>query len=133
MILDNNLTLKHFIAVVRHGEQVELSDAARRRIQTARDVIENIVEGDTAIYGVNTGFGKFENVQIDKRQLAQLQHNLIVSHAIGLGEPVPTEVVRGMLLLRAQSLALGHSGVRVEVVELLLAMLNHRLIISVIK
>ena len=124
MILDNNLTLKHFIAVVRHGEQVELSDAARRRIQTARDVIENIVEGDTAIYGVNTGFGKFENVQIDRSQLAQLQYNLIVSHAIGVGEALPAEVVRGMLLLRAQSLSLGHSGVRVEVVELLLSLLN---------
>ncbi|MDO4263195.1 MAG: histidine ammonia-lyase, partial [Deinococcus sp.] len=68
--------------------------------------------------------GKFENVQIDKHQLAQLQHNLIVSHAIGLGEPLPREVVRSMLLLRAQSLALGHSGVRTEVVELLLALLN---------
>ncbi|MDO4245599.1 MAG: histidine ammonia-lyase [Deinococcus sp.] len=124
MILDNNLTLEQFISVVRHGEKVELSDAARRRIQTARDVIENIVEGDTAIYGVNTGFGKFENVQIDRHQLAQLQHNLIVSHAIGVGEPLPAEVVRGMLLLRAQSLSLGHSGVRPEVVELLLALLN---------
>ncbi|WP_135229009.1 histidine ammonia-lyase [Deinococcus fonticola] len=124
MILDNNLTLPQFISVVRHSEKVELSDAARRRIQTARDVIESIVQGDTAIYGVNTGFGKFENVQIDRHQLAQLQHNLIVSHAIGVGEALPAEVVRGMLLLRAQSLALGHSGVRVEVVELLLALLN---------
>ncbi|WP_339097598.1 histidine ammonia-lyase [Deinococcus sp. VB343] len=124
MILDNNLTLEQFISVVRHGEKVELSDAARRRIQTARDVIENIVEGDAAIYGVNTGFGKFENVQIDRHQLAQLQHNLIVSHAIGVGEPLPSEVVRGMLLLRAQSLSLGHSGVRPEVVELLLSLLN---------
>ena len=124
MILDNNLTLEQFISVVRHGEKVELSDAARRRIQAARDVIESIVQGDTAIYGVNTGFGKFENVQIDRHQLAQLQHNLIVSHAIGVGEALPAEVVRGMLLLRAQSLSLGHSGVRPEVVDLLLALLN---------
>lgn len=124
MILDNHLSLPQFIQVVRHGEKVELSDAARQRIQTARAVIENIVEGDAAIYGVNTGFGKFENVQIDPSQLAQLQYNLIVSHAIGVGEPLPAEVVRGMLLLRAQSLSLGHSGVRVEVVELLLSLLN---------
>ena len=124
MILDNTLTLPQFISVVRHGEKVELSDAARQRIEKARAVIEQIVEGDTAIYGVNTGFGKFENVQIDPSQLAQLQYNLIVSHAIGVGEPLPAEVVRGMLLLRAQSLSLGHSGVRVEVVELLLSLLN---------
>ena len=124
MILDRDLNLEQFISVVRHGEQVELSAAARERIARARTVIEQIVEGDTPIYGVNTGFGKFENVQIDRSQLAQLQHNLIVSHAIGMGEPLPAEVVRGMLLLRAQSLSLGHSGVRVEVVELLLALLN---------
>lgn len=124
MILDHTLTLDGFISVVRGFEQVELSANAKARIQTARTVIENIVEGDTPIYGVNTGFGKFENVQVSRDQLAQLQHNLIVSHAIGLGEPMPHEVVRGMLLLRAQSLALGHSGVRVEVVETLLALLN---------
>ncbi|GHF94477.1 histidine ammonia-lyase [Deinococcus piscis] len=125
MILDNTLTLDGFISVVRGSEKVELSAPARARIQTARDVIERIVDGEQAVYGVNTGFGKFENVQIDKHQLAQLQYNLIVSHAIGLGDPLPDEVVRGMLLLRAQSLALGHSGVRAEVVELLLAFLNH--------
>lgn len=124
MILDNNLTLTGFISVVRGGEKVSLSDAARQRIEKARAVIERIVEGDAAVYGVNTGFGKFENVRVDHDQLAQLQHNLIVSHAIGLGAPLPAEVVRGMMLLRAQSLALGHSGVRVEVVELLLALLN---------
>ena len=127
MILDNTLTLDGFISVVRGSDKVELSDSARARVERARAVIERIVDGEQAVYGVNTGFGKFENVQVDRDQLAQLQHNLIVSHAIGLGEPVPTEVVRGMLLLRAQSLALGHSGVRVEVVELLLALLNHRI------
>lgn len=124
MILDDNLTLEEFIRVVRGGEQVELSEAARRRIEKARAVIEKIVEGNEAVYGVNTGFGKFENVRVDRDQLAQLQHNLIVSHAIGLGAPLPAEVVRGMLLLRAQSLALGHSGARPEVVKLLLALLN---------
>lgn len=124
MILNQSLSLQEFIAVVRHEEKVELSQEAKGRIQKARAVIDQIVAGDTAIYGVNTGFGKFENVQVDKDQLAQLQHNLIVSHAIGVGEPLPAEVVRGMLLLRAQSLSLGHSGVRVEVVELLLALLN---------
>ncbi|GHF68239.1 MULTISPECIES: histidine ammonia-lyase [Deinococcus] len=124
MILDQHLTLEQFIAVVRGGEAVTLADAARTRIGRARAVIERIVEGDTPVYGVNTGFGKFANVQVPRADLEQLQHNLIMSHAIGVGEPLPAEVVRGMLLLRAQSLALGHSGVRVEVVELLLTLLN---------
>ena len=124
MILDQHLTLEQFIAVVRGGEAVTLADAARTRIGRARAVIERIVEGDTPVYGVNTGFGKFANVQVPRADLEQLQHNLIMSHAIGVGESLPAEVVRGMLLLRAQSLALGHSGVRVEVVELLLTLLN---------
>ncbi|GMA15491.1 histidine ammonia-lyase (plasmid) [Deinococcus metallilatus] len=124
MILDRQLTLDDFIRVVRGGEPVELSEAARERILTARAVVERIVDGPEAVYGVNTGFGKFASVRIARDELARLQHNLIVSHAIGVGEPLPAEVVRGMLLLRAQSLALGHSGVRPEVVELLLALLN---------
>ncbi|ADV66171.1 histidine ammonia-lyase [Deinococcus maricopensis] len=124
MILDRTLTLPDFARVVRERADVTLSDAARDRIERARAVIERIVDGDAAVYGVNTGFGKFATVRVDRTQLAQLQHNLIVSHAIGVGAPLPEEVVRGMMLLRAQSLALGHSGVRVEVVELLLALLN---------
>ncbi|WP_104992524.1 histidine ammonia-lyase [Deinococcus sp. NW-56] len=126
MILDRHLDLDAFLAVVRGGEPVQLADAARERILRARAVVERIVDGDEAVYGVNTGFGKFASVRVGRDQLAQLQHNLIVSHAIGVGEALPAEVVRGMLLLRAQSLALGHSGVRPEVVELLLALLNAR-------
>lgn len=124
MILDNKLTLENFIAVVRDGEQVSLSNLAKSRIERARAVIEDIVDGDQPVYGVNTGFGKFANVQVPRDGLEQLQLNLILSHAIGVGDPLPAEVVRGMLLLRAQSLALGHSGVRGEVVELLLSLLN---------
>lgn len=124
MILNNELTLPQFIAVVRGGEQVQLSQEAKARIERARGVIERIVDGDQPVYGVNTGFGKFANVQVPRDGLEQLQLNLILSHAIGVGDPLPAEVVRGMLLLRAQSLSFGHSGVRVEVVELLLALLN---------
>ena len=124
MMLDQSLTLEDFRRVVRGGEPVTLAPQAGDRIRRARLVIERIVDGLDAVYGVNTGFGKFATVGVDRAQLAQLQHNLIVSHAIGVGPALPTEAVRGMLLLRAQSLALGHSGVRVEVVELLLALLN---------
>lgn len=124
MILDSTLTLSDFERVVRGREPVTLAPAALTRIRRARAVIERIVDGNEAVYGVNTGFGKFATIGIDRGQLEQLQHNLIVSHAIGMGASLPAEVVRGMLLLRAQSLALGHSGVREDVVNLLLALLN---------
>ncbi|MCD0157595.1 histidine ammonia-lyase [Deinococcus sp. 6GRE01] len=124
MILDQHLSLSQFLSVVRGGESVQLSEAARGRILRARAVIERIVDGTDPVYGVNTGFGKFASVQVPREGLEELQLNLILSHAIGVGENLPGEVVRGMLLLRAQSLALGHSGVRPEVVELLLSLLN---------
>ncbi|WP_291430281.1 histidine ammonia-lyase [Deinococcus sp.] len=124
MILDQHLSLPQFLSVVRGGESVQLADAARERILRARAVIERIVDGQAAVYGVNTGFGKFASVQVPREGLEELQLNLILSHAIGVGENLPGEVVRGMLLLRAQSLALGHSGVRPEVVDLLLSLLN---------
>ena len=126
MILDRTLTLEDFRRVVRGGEAVSLAPQASGRVRAARAVVERIVEGGEAVYGVNTGFGKFATVSVNRDQLAQLQRNLIMSHAIGMGEALSTEVVRGMLLLRAQSLALGHSGVREEVIVLLLALLNAR-------
>lgn len=122
--LDHNLTPQQFLEVARQDRSVSLSPSAKDRIAKARQVIDNIVEGSQPVYGVNTGFGRFANVTVPAAELAQLQYNLIVSHAIGVGEALPREVVRGMMILRAQSLALGHSGVRVEVVELLLAFLN---------
>jgi histidine ammonia-lyase len=88
-------------------------------------VVERAVEAGAVIYGVNTGFGDLANVRIDREQLLQLQRRLILSHAAGMGEPLPDPAVRGMLLLRANTLARGHSGVRPELVETLLEMLNH--------
>ena len=81
MILDRQLTLDDFIRVVRGGEEVTLADAARTRMGRARAVIERIVDGPEAVYGVNTGFGKFASVRVAREELKQLQHNLIVSHA----------------------------------------------------
>ncbi|ADI14045.1 histidine ammonia-lyase [Truepera radiovictrix] len=124
MVLDTTLDLESFAAVVRGRERVTLADAARARLARARSLVERIIAGQEAVYGINTGFGKFATVRVDQAQLTQLQHNLIVSHAVGVGAPLPTEVVRGIMLLRAQSLALGHSGVRVTVVERLLELLN---------
>lgn len=123
--VDVSLPLEAFVRVVRGGESVELSSSARARVMKSRAYVEHLVERGDPVYGVNTGFGKFQNVRVPPERLRELQRNLILSHAIGVGAPFPEEVVRGMLLLRAQSLALGHSGVRPEVIDLLLAFLNH--------
>lgn len=87
MILDQHLSLSDFLSVVRGGESVQLSEAARGRILRARAVIERIVDGQAAVYGVNTGFGKFASVQVPRDGLEELQLNLILSHAIGVGRP----------------------------------------------
>ncbi len=124
VVLDRHLTLDEFVAVVRGGVEVRLDDAARERLGAGRALVARIVAEGAPVYGVNTGFGKFQNVRIAEGELRALQRNLLLSHAIGVGPLFATEVVRGMLLLRAQSLALGASGVRPELVERLLELLN---------
>lgn len=122
--MNEQLNLTDFIRVVRHHDQLHLAPAARERITSARAYIDDLLHTGQAVYGVNTGFGKFAGVRIEPEQVRELQRNLLLSHAIGVGEPFATEVVRGMLLLRAQSLALGYSGVRPVIVEYLLEFLN---------
>ncbi len=124
--LDDKLSFETFIRVARDEERISLTDAARSRLEASRAYIEHLLTADQTVYGVTTGFGKFATVRIAPADVRQLQRNLLLSHAIGVGEPFPTEVVRGMLLLRAQSLALGHSGVRPVVVEHLLELLNRK-------
>lgn len=118
------ITLTEVARVARDGAKAALADEARGRIQASRAYIETIVADGRTVYGVTTGFGKLANVRIAPADVQQLQRNLVVSHAMGVGEPFSTEVVRTMLLLRAQSLALGYSGIRIEVIELLLGMLD---------
>lgn len=124
VLVGRPLTLADVVAVARDGARVALCDDARGRIATSRAYIERLVAEGRTVYGVTTGFGKLANVRIDAADVQQLQRNLVVSHAMGVGTPYPAEVVRAMLLLRAQSLAQGNSGIRVEVIELLLGMLN---------
>lgn len=117
------MTLEDVVAVARHGAAVTLGDAARARMRESRAFVERLVAEDRVAYGITTGFGKLAQVHIPAGDVRALQRNLVLSHAVGVGDPYPTEVVRAMLLLRAQSLAHGVSGVRVAVVELLLACL----------
>lgn len=123
-LVGRQLTLRDVVRVARDGQPVALCPDAARRIAESRAYIEQIVAEGRVVYGVTTGFGKLANVRIDPKDVRQLQRNLIVSHAMGVGEQFSTEVVRAMLLLRAQSLAQGNSGIRVDVVVLLLAMLD---------
>jgi len=112
------------IAAARGGMKVRLHPRALPAIRAARKVIEDHLAAGDIIYGVSTGFGKFANIAIDHAHHAELQRNLVRSHAAGTGDPFNTETVRAMLLLRANALAKGASGVRPVVIETLLRMLN---------
>ncbi|MBN2504832.1 MAG: aromatic amino acid lyase, partial [Bacilli bacterium] len=122
----NNLTLEKFIKVARFGEKVKINPNNREAIDKASQYVENIVASCKPVYGINTGFGKLSNVVIEKDHTRELQKNLLMSHACGLGAPYPEEVVRGMLLLRINALVKGYSGIRYEVLEKMLELLNKR-------
>ena len=119
-----DLTVPDVEAVARHGAPVELDTHARARIQEARDVIESLVAEGAVVYGVTTGFGDLASTFIAPEQAGLLQENLLMSHAAGVGTPFPREIVRAMLLLRANTLALGHSGCRPLIVDRLLDFLR---------
>jgi histidine ammonia-lyase len=120
------LTLEEIASVAVGGERVGISPSARPRILASRKVIEQIVARDAVVYGVNTGFGKLSDLRIPHGELRQLQLNLVRSHACGIGNPLSEAEARAMMLLRANVLALGLSGIRCEVIELLCEMLNRR-------
>jgi histidine ammonia-lyase len=127
IILDgDSLTLDDLVAIACDDAQVSLSDAARERVRAARVVVDKAAQLDTPAYGINTGFGNFADVRIAHDSLAELQLNLLRSHAAGVGDPLPVPVVRATMALRANVLAKGFSGIRVETLELLLALLNRR-------
>ncbi|HLX41049.1 MAG TPA: histidine ammonia-lyase, partial [Ktedonobacteraceae bacterium] len=118
------LTIAEVLAVARHFAHVTLGSNSIQGIQAARAVIQTIADEGRKVYGVTTGFGHLSRVRIKHEQLVDLQHNLLRSHAAGVGEPLSEEVTRAMMLMLAASLARGHSGVRIEVVQQLLQMLN---------
>ena len=121
-----SLTIEDVVRVAREFETVEVVEAVYEQMNRSREVIESCLDSDVVVYGVNTGFGKFSDVIIDHEQVNRLQKNLILSCCTGVGDPLPVEVVRAMLLLRANSLVTGNSGVRPVVVDTLVDMLNKR-------
>lgn len=120
------LTSAEVLSVARHYAPVSLGEEAIERMRAARQVIDRMANEGKKVYGVTTGFGHLSRVRIPHEQLTDLQHNLLRSHAAGLGEALSEEVTRAMMLLLAASLARGNSGVRVEIVERLIQMLNRR-------
>lgn len=121
----NSLTIKDIVAIARNKEKVGLSKEAEKQMQISRDIVEKNIEEKKVIYGLNTGFGKFVNVAISDDDLDRLQLNLILSDAVGVGDPFPQDVTRAIMLLRINALAKGFSGVRLLMVETMIAMLNH--------
>jgi histidine ammonia-lyase len=119
-----SLTVQQIADVAAGREHVALAAEARDRVERSRQVVERIVAEGRTVYGVNTGFGKLSDVSIDQSDLRQLQLNLVRSHSCGLGDPLPEEEARAMLLLRANVLASGFSGARPLVIETLIAMLE---------
>lgn len=124
--LDGTLTIDEVTAVARDGERVELADDARTRIEESRATVADIIDRGDRVYGVNTGFGNLKDIEVDADVLEQQQRNLLRSHATAVGNPYPVDVVRAMLLVRANALAVGRAGVRPLIVERFLALLNER-------
>jgi histidine ammonia-lyase len=128
LIDGETLTLEQVAQVARREATVEVAPSARERVIAARRVVERLAAGEEPVYGVNTGFGTLAEVRIDKADLKKLQRNLILSHSAGVGEPLAEPEARAMLLLRANALAKGYSGVRPETLALLTEMLNRNVV-----
>ena len=120
----DKLSLEEVGAAARGGVRVEIAPGARERVRAARRLVDRIAQGDVPTYGINTGFGTLAEVRIGKSDLQKLQRNLILSHAAGAGAPLPLQEVRALMLLRANVLSGGYSGIRETTLDLLLDMLQ---------
>lgn len=124
----SNLTIEQVNDVARYSAPIILQDAALARVQQSFEMLAELAEGDDAVYGVNTGFGIFASRKIPPEKSRTLSRNLILSHAVGLGEPYREDVVRAAMLIRINSLASGHSGADPAILSTLMAMLNKNVV-----
>ena len=120
----DNMTIENLVAIARDGSGVQLTKGSEQRIVKTRKLIEKLVEEEKPIYGVTTGFGALSDVTIPKKDAGQLQNNILMSHAAGVGHPLEEEIVRAIMALRIKDLARGHSGIRLETVLQLIRILN---------
>jgi len=126
-----SLTLEDVVNVARNNYCVKLADHAVENIKKSRDYVENLVNEGRIVYGITTGFGKFSDVSVSKEEAKELQRNLIISHACGIGDHFALDIVRAMMLLRANALTKGFSGIRLETLETLIEMINKDVIPAV--
>ena len=124
----SSLTLDLLADIVYRKKHVTLSPHAVRAVTRSRALIEKWVRTGETVYGVTTGFGEFSTIRIAHKDIRKLQENLILSHAAGTGDPLPPEIVRGMMVLRINALAKGCSGIRVKTIRLLSSMLNRNIV-----
>src|SRR3984893_201360 len=123
-INENDLTLEDVREVAVDRRAVLLAPDAREEVNRARAVVEEIVKGNKVSYAITTGVGKLSDVRIAGDQIRELQVNLVRSHAVGVGDPLPVAETRAMMLLRANSLAKGYSGIRAVVIDTICELLN---------
>lgn len=123
-----SLTIERLFAAATQPSRISLAESSKKAMQRSRALVEEWLAKNERIYGVTTGFGEFSNVQIPFDKIEELQHNLIVSHAAGTGEPLPPEVVRAMMILRVNALTKGFSGIRPETVEFIIKFFNAGLV-----
>ncbi|MDR2898823.1 MAG: histidine ammonia-lyase [Clostridiales bacterium] len=129
VILDgNSLTLTDVVNVARHNYTVSLADSAKQAILKSRAYVDALVNEGRVVYGITTGFGKFSDVHISQEESAELQRNLIISHACGVGEHFSADIVRAIMLLRANALSKGFSGIRLNTLETLIEMINKNVV-----
>ncbi|MEY8000025.1 histidine ammonia-lyase [Clostridium sp. Mt-5] len=121
-----DLTLEDICNVAFNNYEVCLTDEAKENVNKSRIIVDDIVDKDKIVYGITTGFGKFSNVNITGEQCKTLQKNLILSHSCGTGEKFPKEIVRVIMLLRANALSKGYSGIRLNTLQTLIDMLNKK-------
>ncbi len=123
-----SLSLDQIDFFLKENPVVSLSKDSIKKVIKARRLIDKWVDEGKVIYGVTTGFGEFANVRISKKDIEKLQENLIISHSTGVGDQLPPFIVKVMMLLRINALASGHSGIRLETLELLISMMNNNII-----
>ncbi len=128
VLTGDKLDLRDFVRVAREKDKVEIADAARTKVEASRKIVEDTIQGEEAVYGVNTGFGRLSEVRIGECDLSTLQKNLLKSHACGIGDVFEEDVVRGMMLLRVNALLQGVSGIRSETLDKLVEFLNEDVI-----
>lgn len=123
-----SLTIDKVETFLLTNQKVKLTAEAKVKVKKARALIDSWVEKGETIYGVTTGFGEFSNIKVPRADLEKLQENLIVSHSVGVGDKLPPFIVKIMMLLRLNALAVGHSGIRLETLQLLTDMINNNII-----